>query len=89
VSFTHLHLHTEYSFLDGMTRVWDTAAKQPGEIIKRLQDTGQTACAITDHGTTAGWVRFDKACRKGGIKPIFGVEGYFCNDRKVKGLTEE
>ena len=87
--FVHLHLHTEYSFLDGMSRVWDTAAKKPGELLERVKEAGQKSCAITDHGSTAGWVRFDKACEKLGIKPIFGVEGYYCNDRKIRGLTDE
>lgn len=85
----HLHLHTEYSFLDGFSKVWDTAAKEKGALIKRLEELGQPACAITDHGSTAGWVRFDKACKAGGIQPIFGVEGYYCNDRLVRGLSEE
>lgn len=88
--FAHIHLHTEYSYLDGMTRVWDTAAKEPGELIHRLKEIGQDSCAITDHGSTGGWVRFDKACSKNGIKPIFGVEGYYCgDDRNVKSFSEE
>ena len=86
--FTHLHNHTEYSFLDGFSRVWNTAAKEPGALIKRLKEIEQEYCAITDHGSTAGWVRFDKSCNKNGVKPIFGVEGYFCNDRHIKGLNE-
>ncbi len=87
--FAHLHLHTEYSFLDGMSKVWDTPAKEKGALIKRLEDIEQKYCAITDHGSTAGWVRFDKACKAGNIKPIFGVEGYYCNDRHKRGLPEE
>jgi len=87
--FVHLHNHTEYSFLDGFSRVWDTAAKEPGALIKRLKEIEQEYCAITDHGSTAGWVRFDKSCNKNDIKPIFGVEGYYCNDRHIKGLDEE
>lgn len=86
--FAHLHLHTEYSFLDGFSKVWDSAAKEKGVLIKRLEELGHKYCAITDHGSTAGWVRFDKACKAGGIKPIFGVEGYFCNDRRIKGLAD-
>jgi DNA-directed DNA polymerase III PolC len=86
--FTHLHLHTEYSFLDGMSKVWDASSKSAGELIERLKDIGQESCAITDHGSTAGWVRFEKACSNNGIKPILGVEGYYCNDRKIKGLND-
>jgi DNA polymerase-3 subunit alpha len=72
-----------------MTQIWNTAAKEPGELIHRLKAIGQDSIALTDHGTTSGWVRFDKACHKNGIKPIFGVEGYFCPSRFQKGLTEE
>jgi DNA polymerase-3 subunit alpha len=86
--FCHLHLHTEYSFLDGFSKVWDTAAKEKGVLIKRLEEIEQPYCAITDHGSTAGWVRFDKACKKGNVKPIFGVEGYYCNNIANKGLEE-
>jgi DNA polymerase-3 subunit alpha len=87
--FAHLHLHTEYSFLDGYSKVWDTPSKSKGKLITRLEEIGQEYCAITDHGSTAGWIRFDKACKGSNIKPVFGVEGYYCNDRFTKGLTEE
>lgn len=86
--FTHLHLHTEYSFLDGFGKVWNSDLKEKGELIVRLEQLGQKYAAITDHGTTAGWVRWDKACKAANIQPIFGVEGYYCNDRKVQGLPE-
>ena len=84
-----MHLHTEYSFLDGFTKVWDTPSKEPGTLIKRLKEIDQHVCAITDHGSISGWVRFNKACNVGEIKPIFGCEGYFCNDINIKGLSEE
>ena len=89
MNFANLHVHSEFSLLDGMTQVWNTAAKEPGEMIHRLKAIDQKAIGLTDHGTTSGWVRFDKACHKNGIKPIFGVEGYFCPSRFQKGLTEE
>jgi len=88
-NFAHLHLHTEYSYLDGFTSVWNDADKLPGLVVKRLKEIEQEYCAITDHGVTAGWVRFWKALSKNGIKPCFGVEGYYCNNRMVKGLTDE
>jgi DNA polymerase-3 subunit alpha len=88
-NFAHLHVHSEYSFLDGYSRVWDTASKTPGDLIKRLKELDQKYCSITDHGSTAGWVRFDKAMKKSDLIPIFGVEGYYTEDRKVRGLSEE
>mgnify|MGYP002508367075 CR=1 FL=1 len=66
--FVHLHLHTEYSLLDGATRISTIADKA-------LSD-GQTAVAITDHGAMYGVVEFYKACKKAGIKPIIGCEVY-------------
>ena len=87
-NFVHTHLHTEYSFLDGLSKVWDDAAKEPGDLISILLEIGQNACTITDHGSISGWGRFDKACSKNDIKPIFGVEGYYCNNRHIKGLNE-
>ncbi|MBR5307227.1 MAG: DNA polymerase III subunit alpha [Clostridia bacterium] len=66
--FVQLHLHTEYSLLDGACRIKD--------IPSRLKDIGQTACAITDHGVMYGCVQFYKELRANGIKPIIGCEIY-------------
>ena len=66
--FVHLHLHTEYSLLDGACRI--------SELPKRVKEAGQEACAITDHGCMYGVVDFYKACKKEGIKPIIGCEVY-------------
>ncbi len=66
--FVHLHLHTEYSLLDGACRVSD--------IPERIKECGQDAVAITDHGNMYGVVAFYNACRKNGIKPIIGCEVY-------------
>lgn len=66
--FTHLHLHTEYSLLDGACRI--------GEVISRAKDLGQKSIAITDHGVLYGAVAFYKACKAEGIKPIIGCEVY-------------
>ena len=68
MSFVHLHVHTEYSLLDGACRIRDL----PG-IVKAM---GQTACAVTDHGVMYGAVDFYRACKAEGIHPIIGCEVY-------------
>ena len=68
MSFVHLHVHTEYSLLDGACRIRD--------LPKIVKEMGQTACAITDHGVMYGVVDFYRACRAEGIKPIIGCEVY-------------
>ena len=67
-SFTHLHVHTEFSMLDGAARLDELVAKA-------VQD-GQPALGITDHGNTYGVLDFFKECRKQGVKPIIGTEAY-------------
>ncbi len=71
--FAHLHLHSEYSLLDGMCRIKD--------IPKKAKELGQTAVALTDHGVMYGAVDFYKACRAEGIKPIIGCEVYVTKNR--------
>ncbi|MDI9469819.1 MAG: DNA polymerase III subunit alpha [Bacillota bacterium] len=66
--FVHLHLHSEYSLLDGANRL----AKLPG----RIRELGMDAVALTDHGVLYGAVDFTEACRKGGVQPILGAEVY-------------
>ena len=66
--FVHLHLHTEYSLLDGACRIRDLPEK--------IRALGQEAVAITDHGVMYGVVDFYKACKKAGVKPIIGCEVY-------------
>ena len=66
--FTHLHLHTEYSLLDGMSRI--------SELPAYVKELGMDSCAITDHGAMFGVVDFYKACKKAGIKPVIGCEVY-------------
>lgn len=68
MSFVHLHLHTEYSLLDGACRI--------KEIAKHIKSIGQEAVAITDHGNMFGAVQFYRACKSEGIKPIIGCEVY-------------
>ena len=66
--FVHLHLHTEYSLLDGACRI--------DRLMQRVNEIGQTAVAITDHGVMYGCVDFYKKAKKQGIKPIIGCEAY-------------
>ena len=68
--FTHLHLHTDYSLLDGACDV--------EKLVDRVADIGQSAVAITDHGNIYGAVHFFDAAKKKGIKPILGCELYIC-----------
>ena len=68
MSFVHLHVHTEYSLLDGDCRI------EP--LVARAKELGQTALAITDHGVMYGAVAFYKACCAAGIKPVIGCEVY-------------
>ena len=74
--FTHLHLHTEYSLLDGANRI------KP--LVKRIRDLGMTHAAITDHGVMYGVIDFYNACVENDITPIIGCEVYICQDRYEK-----
>ena len=76
-NFTHLHLHTEYSLLDGFTKI--------DKLIEKLKEFGMDSCAITDHGNMYGVIEFYKKCQANNIKPIIGCEVYICeNDYKIK-----
>ena len=68
MSFTHLHVHSYYSLMDGLN--------SPAELVKAAKDAGQTALAITDHGTLASHREMQIACKDQGVKPILGVEAY-------------
>src|ERR1700694_4231881 len=68
MSFVHLHLHTEYSLLDG--------ANRPDVLARRVAELGMPACAITDHGNMFGAVEFYNAMKKENVKPIIGCEMY-------------
>ncbi len=68
MSFAHLHVHTEYSLLDGACRIRD--------LPKLVKSMGQDACAITDHGVMYGVIDFYRACLAEGVKPIIGCEVY-------------
>lgn len=70
--FCNLHIHSEGSFLDGLSRVDDIA--------KRAKELGQPAVALTDHGEVNQHLAFQNACQEHGVKPILGIEGYFTFD---------
>lgn len=80
--FVHLHYHTEYSALDGINKV-----KTSPELVKSL---GQTALAITDHGTVSGTYAFFNSCKKQNIKPILGMEAYYAiTDKSAREKDED
>ncbi len=73
-SFTHLHVHTEFSMLDGAARLDELVAKAVAD--------GQPAIGMTDHGNMYGTLEFYKECRKQGIKPVIGTEAYMAHDHR-------
>ncbi len=70
--FAHLHVHTEYSLLDGFSRI--------KKLVKQAKELGMSHLAITDHGAMYGAIEFYKACQAGGINPIIGIEAYLTED---------
>lgn len=74
--FVHLHVHTEFSLLDGIARV--------NKLVDITKERGYSAVAITDHGNMYGTLQFFEECIKAGIKPIIGCEFYICNDLHKK-----
>ena len=76
MKFTHLHLHTHYSLLDGLTR--------PSALVKKVKELGMDSVAITDHGNMYGTIEFYKECKANDIKPIIGFEAYICGDMNNK-----
>ncbi len=82
MAFTHLHVHTEYSMLDGISRI--------PELVERTGELGMDSLAITDHGTFYGVVDFYSACLEANIKPIIGCEVYVAhNSRHEKNPSEK
>jgi DNA polymerase III subunit alpha len=75
-SFTHLHVHTEFSMLDGAARLDELVAKAAAD--------GQPAIGITDHGNMYGVLEFYKECRKQGVKPIIGTEAYMAFETRTE-----
>ena len=80
MSFAHLHVHTEYSLLDGACRIRD--------LPRRVREMGQTACAITDHGAMYGAIDFYRACKAEGIHPVIGCEVYVARRTRFDKMHE-
>ena len=79
--FVHLHVHTEYSLLDGINKV--------NRLPSLIKEMNQPALAMTDHGNISGSFKFYKECNKANIKPIIGMEAYYTvNDRSVREKDE-
>src|SRR3989344_4044702 len=66
--FVHLHCHTEYSLLDGLSKI--------KKLVRRVKELEMPAVAITDHGSMYGAIEFYKECQKEGVKPLIGLEAY-------------
>lgn len=80
--FVHLHVHSEYSLLDGLGRT--------AQLAKRAAELGQPAIALTDHGVMHGAIEFSRACKKEGVKPLLGVEAYITQfGRPMTGRDSE
>src|SRR4029453_6467932 len=74
--FVHLHVHSEYSILDGACRIPD--------LVARAAELEMTAVGLTDHGSLAGAVELYRHAAKTGVKPVIGCEVYVCDDRKAQ-----
>ena len=84
MSFVHLHVHTEYSLLDGACRI--------DRMMERVKELGQDSIAITDHGVMYGCIDFYKAAKAAGIKPIIGCEVYVARRKmadRVHGIDND
>ena len=68
MKFSHLHVHSHYSLLDGLTKI--------DELVAKAKEDGATSLALTDHGVMYGVIEFYQKCKKAGLKPIVGVETY-------------
>src|SRR5512146_548916 len=73
MSFVHLHVHSEYSLLDGFSNI--------KKLVKKTHEMGMPAIALTDHGTMFGIIEFFNAARAAGVKPVIGLEAYLAARR--------
>jgi DNA polymerase-3 subunit alpha len=80
-NFIHLHTHSHYSLLDGLTKIED--------MVRITKENRQSAVAITDHGNMYGAIEFYKECKKQGIKPIIGVEAYVTSGSRKEKTAEQ
>lgn len=76
MSFVHLHVHSEYSLLDGLSHI--------PQLVERARELGMPAVALTDHGTMFGVIEFYRAAKAAGIKPVIGIESYLAQ----RGMTD-
>src|SRR3990172_8754679 len=81
MSFVHLHCHSEYSLLDGLSRI--------PQLVARAKELGQPALALTDHGVMFGAIEFWQAATDAGVKPIIGMESYLAKGRMSEKLPGE
>jgi len=82
MGFTHLHLHTEYSLLDGLNKI--------SELATRIKELGMDAVAVTEHGNMYGVIEFYEEMKKASVKPIIGIEAYIApNGINKKEKNEE
>ena len=79
MSFVHIHTHSHYSLLDGLTKI--------DELVRTAKESGAPAVALTDHGTMYGTIEFYKECKKQGVKPIIGVEAYYAPNSRHDKVT--
>ena len=79
MSYTPIHVHSEYSLLDGLSKT--------SQIASRCKEIGATSCALTDHGTVSGAVDFVKTMKDNGLKPILGCEFYICYGESTERLV--
>lgn len=79
IEFSHLHVHTEHSRVDGLSKT--------STLVQHAKTLGFNSLAITDHGTMSGAITFHSECVNAGIKPIFGMEGYILNDGTIGHIT--
>ena len=88
-SVVHLHVHSEYSLLDGACKIVNRGAdKVDRGLVARAAELGMPALGLTDHGVMNGAVEHYKACREHQIKPILGLEAYLVDDRRAEGRVE-
>src|SRR5688500_16618503 len=84
LGFVHLHLHTEYSLLDGGNKI--------SRLVSRVKELGMNAVAVTDHGNMYGAIEFYTKAKAAGIKPILGIEAYVApgdrTDKKPNGIAD-
>jgi DNA polymerase-3 subunit alpha len=78
--FVHLHVHTQYSLLDGACRIGDLVAAAAAQEVK--------AVAMTDHGNMCGAVDFFKKCKEKGVRPIIGCEAYLAKETRLEKRAE-